>query len=484
MALVSFSGLASGIDSDALIEATSDATRAGRVVPYEKQVAELEDTNTSLEELTTKLISLQSTIRGFASMNGGPIAKQATSSNESVLAATASNAAINSSYNVTVNQMARNGVYSFSTSDQATYPWNSYSSVINGAIIPGAPAADRTVTIDIGNGSETIDIVLSNTTTLSNFVNEFNATATMATASIINLGSASAPQYQIMISSHNEGVDEGIINVSRGSELQLKHLFGSASDPDSYYAEQVAQNAEFTIEGIDGTITRQSNTVSDLITGVTFQLNSVSATAVKVTVSTDADTTAETVQGFVDAYNEIIEYLAENNLIERKEEKGKVTIEFSPLAKTRVDDSILSALRTQIASTKADNPTAVAIFADLGITTERNGNLKFNSATFKKALADEPESVKEIMQKFADAVSLTGGTIDQFVRFNGLIDVTITANKTSITNLNERIARAEELIAKQAETMKKRFTNLEMIMGRMQSQQQSLISVLGLDGRN
>jgi flagellar capping protein FliD len=82
------------------------------------------------------------------------------------------------------------------------------------------------------------------------------------------------------------------------------------------------------------------------------------------------------------------------------------------------------------------------------------------------------------LTSFADTTSLTGGTIDIYTRFNGLIDVTVNGNKTLITDLNARIAEAERQIAKQAEDMKARFARLESLMGRLQQQQQSLTSAL------
>ena len=55
MPLINFSGLASGIDSESLIEATVEARRSTRVEPKEKEVTELEGANTALQELTTLL---------------------------------------------------------------------------------------------------------------------------------------------------------------------------------------------------------------------------------------------------------------------------------------------------------------------------------------------------------------------------------------------------------------------------------------------
>jgi flagellar hook-associated protein 2 len=120
----------------------------------------------------------------------------------------------------------------------------------------------------------------------------------------------------------------------------------------------------------------------------------------------------------------------------------------------------------------------VRIFADLGITTQRDGSLKLDTNKLQQAISAEPSSVSTIFQGFADTVALTGGTVDQFTRFNGLIDITTRSNQSTIDELNRRISDAEASIQRQAEALKARYARLESIMGKMQNQQQSLTSAL------
>jgi flagellar hook-associated protein 2 len=88
-----------------------------------------------------------------------------------------------------------------------------------------------------------------------------------------------------------------------------------------------------------------------------------------------------------------------------------------------------------------------------------------------------------VLQRFADAVAATGGTIDVYTRFNGLFDITTNSNKTLITSLNQQIADAEAQITRNEEQMRARFARLESQMSRMQQQQSSLTSALaGLGG--
>jgi flagellar hook-associated protein 2 len=463
MSVINFSGLASGIDSAALIEATSDAARQTKVKPSQKKVSELQETNSAMEDLSKKLESLKSLLRGFSTLNGGGVYKTGTSSRESVVTATASNGAANGSYDVTVNTLAKNHIYTF---DQT---FSSSEQALQSTLTGAEPAADRTVTFTVGTGTnqETVSVVVTNGSyTVGDFVNAFNLASSKSEASLVNVGTSSSPSYKILISSNFEGTEKGSI---------ARTALGASLTNLTAYSESAAVNASLTISGL-GTLTRPTNSVADVLPGVTLSLVSTGTATVKI--AEDATTTSSKVQELVDSYNEIVSFLAENNQVSRDESGTEVKNVFGPLASTRTDDNALNALRSVLSSTVATGGSSIRIFPDIGITTERDGTLKFDTTKFQAAVSAEPSSVGSILTQFADTTSLTGGTIDVYTRFNGLIDVTLNGNKTLITDLNTRIAEAEKQIAKQAEDMKARFARLESLMGRLQQQQSSLTSAL------
>jgi flagellar capping protein FliD len=83
-----------------------------------------------------------------------------------------------------------------------------------------------------------------------------------------------------------------------------------------------------------------------------------------------------------------------------------------------------------------------------------------------------------VLQNFANSTALTAGLIDQYVRFNGLLDTVVQANQTTIEDLNRRISEAEAQIQRQADNLKARYSRLESQMGKLQSQQSSLTAAL------
>lgn len=471
MPAINFSGIASGIDSNALIAAISESARSQRVAPSERKVTQLQDTSAALTELKSKLSTLQSQIRDLSSINGGALTKQGSSTDETIATASASNSAANGTFTLNVVDRAKNATFSFDDR------WSTSGAVVDSSINDGAPAVDRTVSFSVGTTDpKTVSVVLTSTTTASDFVTQFNESSasngSRATAALVNVGTTAVPSYAIIINTSQEGTATGEITLNaHGAEVSTlaTNTLSQATD------------AEFTLSGVTGSIIRSSNSVSDVIPGVTLNLNDTGTAT--VSIIDDASATAGNVEKFIETYNKIVAFIAENNKISREEDGGEVENVFAPLSTQRTDDNFLINFRSDISGANFPSGGSIRIFADLGITTERDGTLKFDSAVFKTAIASEPTSANAVLMDFADTVSLTGGTLDQYLRFNGLFDSVINSNSEQVTSLNNRIADAEAGIAKQEESLRARFARLEGLIGTLQNQQTALTSALsGLGG--
>lgn len=468
MAGINFSGLASGLDTAALIQASSDQMRASRVKPSEKRATELGETNTAIDELSNKLDLLKTSLREFTTLNGGGVSKVAASSKESVLTASASNSAVNGAYTVTVNTLAKNHTFCMDRTFAAL------NEAIEPTLTGTEPASQRTLSFTIGTGAEqeTVDVVVTDGNySASDFVAAFNNASSKAEASIVNVGTESSPIYKIVLTSSYEGTEKGTITRTNIGSSVLTLLT---------YGEDPAADAIIIVTGI-GVVTRSSNSISDVIPGLSMTLGSTGTSTVRI--SEDADATVTKVQGFIDAYNDIVKFVNENNQITRDETQTEVVNTFAPLASSRVDDNALTSLRSALSAAVASGGSSVRIFADLGVTTERDGTLAFDSAKLKSAINKEPTSVSDVLRSFADTAATTGGTIDVYTRYNGLLDATVNNNKDAISDLNARIQEAEKQIARQEESLKARYARLEGLMSKLQQQQSSLTSALSGLGR-
>ncbi|MCB0358950.1 MAG: hypothetical protein KDD44_04925, partial [Bdellovibrionales bacterium] len=105
MPTIQFTGLASGIDSASLIDALVEARESTNEL-RRAEIEFLQGENDSLEELNTKILTLNDLIDQFRTVNGGGLSKKTTSSDSTVATASAGSNAINSSFTLTVTSVA------------------------------------------------------------------------------------------------------------------------------------------------------------------------------------------------------------------------------------------------------------------------------------------------------------------------------------------------------------------------------------------
>lgn len=455
MPIAQFSGLASGIDSQSLIDALIAAKQQKNDI-RKKNITDIEAESEALVEFKTKLQGFSDLLEKFRTINGGGIAKKGASIDPSIATAAASSTAVNASYSLTVTSVAdsANGSFDQSYSDSTS--------------ILSAAGGDITVTVGTGADQVVITKAVGPTTTLNDFVNDFNGDSTAigrVVASAVNIGTSGSPDYRVVFTSLESGTSKGTLALGSTTAELTTSTIDQASD------------AEFSIGGISSSITRSSNTISDVITGVTFSIVDTGNTTISVT--NDSDKTSSQIEELVDSYNEIITYLAENNQVERVRNGNNFENIFGTLAKVRTDDDFLSTFRSTLSGTSAASGTSVRIFAELGIVTNRfDGSLIFDAEDFKTAVAADPIGATELLNNFADSMGGFSGKIYEYTKTGGFIDISIDSNNGEIESLSESIAQLDRQTDKMKERLTRTFSNLESVTARLQSSQQQLTGIL------
>lgn len=453
MSSVSFSGLASGIDGDAIIQATIDARRLTKV-PLENRIAQNNAEASSLDKLREMVRTLESKLRQFATFSGGAISKSISSSNDNVISAAVSGLAVPGTISMTVQQMATSGRLTF---DQG-YPSSD-------SLIASSLAESATMNIKLGSGDseETFQFEINSETTLSSLALSISEKMQgKASASLVNTGTQESPNFRLMISALDTGIERSSIAIELDSNLENEGILNS-------YQLLQAQDAIVNIQGI-GVIQRGRNTINDLIPGVSFEIKEASSIPISLRVSNDSDKTAGRVKEFVEAYNEIIRFVRDENKITRVEDERGTRNEYGSLARTRVDTQLVNSLRGAISGTSLEQIGGVRMFADLGITTDRNsGELLFDEKVFEKAMNTNSGEVSTLLQKFGDTVASSDGIINSFVTFNGLFDQVRNSKRNMNDSITQRLEQIESGIERQREFLKKMFARLEETIGKLNS---------------
>ncbi len=137
-----------------------------------------------------------------------------------------------------------------------------------------------------------------------------------------------------------------------------------------------ASDANLTIDGV--TVTRASNTISDLIDGYTLTLQDTTSSQTSFSSSFDTDTALLAMSLFVDQLNTII------SSIDTLTDRGSFGVEAGPLAGDTVANYLKNQLRSMVSAGIDgfdDNSIYLAYF---GLKTEQDGSYTLDIDTFKE----------------------------------------------------------------------------------------------------
>lgn len=290
-----------------------------------------------------------------------------------------------------VNTLARKSIIQ-------TQGYSARSSAVN------LTSETQEMTIKVGD-SLSYSVQVTPGMTLEELMQAINdATDGVAQASILNVGGDDP--FTMIVKAGNEGVDNAVTiefettgNASdTGNENGQGNGVGSAIDL-GLTTIQEARDASFTYNGIS--ITRSTNTVDDLITGVTFTLTEEDSDF-SFEVERDLSQMSEKMQAFVDSYNELMDFVDEiTKYDEDTEESGSFQ-----------GDSRISGLRGQLNSLIL-TLQGDASLVDYGIELTKEGDMTFDAATFQSMMESDPEGLEALFKSESDvtAATMTSGKI-------------------------------------------------------------------------
>ena len=274
-----FTGLGSDIDFDSIISATisAESYRKTQLEEWEEAWQEKID---ALQELNTALLELRTSLKEIDSLSEF-LTKAADSSDSDVVTATADGDAATGTHAVVVKQLAQNDVLVSTTGFSST--------------TDSVTASDATFTYSYA-GEEFSVAVAAGTTlqSLASLITNNSGSRGDVKAIVINDGS----NYYLEIYGMDMGADN---TVSIGSSTLAG--FSSAD----FERTQTAQDALFKVDGYppasDAWISRDSNTVDDVVEGLTLTLRD--AGDARLTVTLDTDALQENIETFVDQINTV-----------------------------------------------------------------------------------------------------------------------------------------------------------------------------------
>lgn len=391
----------------------------------------------------TAMQSLSSAIK-FTKLDAIP-------SDDTILSATASSIAIAGTYSLEVTSLAQaqklvaagqsssTAAIGNGTATTVTFDFGT----INGGTLDPITKKYTGVTSFGSNGNGTKSITIdSNNNSLQGIRDAINAAKMGVTASIINDGGASP--YRLALSSDNNGVSNSL-KISVSGDATVTNLLAHDPAATQNLTEDVtAKNANFKVNGVS--VSKASNSVSDVIQGVTLNLKKITTTPTTVTVAHDNASVSNSVSAFVKAYNDLSKTLKDISAY------NPATKQAAILQGDSTVRSLQSQLRNMLGSPVTGAYGALTTLSQIGISFQKDGSLGLDNAKLNSAIAN---NVSDIASLFA----AVGKGTDSLVSYNsvtsntkaGSYEVNVTqiatqgntvgnsAANTTITNINNAL---------------------------------------------
>lgn len=486
---ISFSGLASGLDTGAIVDALIGVERAP-LRRVESRRAEAEERRSTFQEFNTLLLDLRNAARDldnlattypkYAFANAPPenpgdppgpfvlpgasldeefLRYKGESSEEGVIAIKSVESATPGNFNVNVTSLA-----SVSRDLSVGFTEGQDISEITG-----------TGTLSIAFAGETpgsFDINVDATMKLVGLKSAINTDPANNGSVVADIIKVSDTEFRLAISSR----ETGVANQVTVSDAGLAGFLDP--DPD---LQQAATDATFSFAGL--TLTRAANEVSDAIPGVSFEIKTVGTT--EINISRDDEAIAEQVQALVDSYNAVVDFIDQNSSFDV--ENGTSGALFGDTTARSVLSNVQQALVTGY-TTKDGTPAApgedpvpvVYSLGRIGITFGSDGRLSLDASELTEALDEDITSVRSLFGLTLDAdneleapglASSLIRSLDPVVRSGDGILASLGASLTSeISGFDDQIVLLEARLASREDTLRRRFAAMESLVSRLQNQ--------------
>jgi len=433
---ISSSGIGSGLNVSQIVTALMDAEK-GPLNSINKSISTDNAQISAYGSISSQISSFQSAIAGLITPSTIK-ATTASSSSTGVLTVSNDGTALAGEYKITNVTLASPQVL---TSDISTTAYTSINSAVG-----------STGTITISGTT-----ITPTSYTVAGMVEAINnANISGISATITNLGTSVAPDYQIRIV--NSSDTAATIALSAGNDF-TGLAFTSAD----------AVAGSVTINGT--TVSRSSNTIKDLIPGLTINL--VGTGNSTITVNQDSSSLSSKITEFVTAFNTLDKSLKDISSYDATAKKG------AALYGDPAINSLRREIRSIITSTLGVNATtSYNRLSQVGVNFKSDGTLSLDSTALNTAISANFNKVAKLFSGTGD--SSDSKTLQGFAyQLNTVladatgIDGLITNRKSSLQSDIRRLqakADQEQLRLDDLQQMyKKQYTALDRTVASLNS---------------
>lgn len=465
MATITSLGSGSGLELESLVtklmaaESVSLTTLQTKQASYETKISAMGSLRSVLSSLQTAASNmvpstLQSTSDKFGTYT-------ATLANTSVATATATSGAVAGSYSLEVSQLAQGQrLTSSAVSSSSSITTN------GGTLTLSLGSMNSTTGLYEADSARTYSISLSAGATLSDLRDAINDSDAGVTASIIN-GTSGAQ----LVLTGPEGANSimrlsSSTTVDTDTSVETDDISGFNYDPDVSTSQDMTQSVEaidaaFTLNGIAAT--SHSNTVSDVLDGVTLELtgtNVGSATTLKITEDFSTKLT-ESLQAFVTAYNSAYSTMSSLGAYDTETEvagalQGNSTLR---LAMTQIRQNIFGI-------TSGNSSSAYQTLSNIGVSISSSGTLSIDTTKLNAAIKADSSTVTDLITNVGNTFD---ETIDNLIDTDGSVTIATNGLNTTVKDLEDQQTRMQDRLDAIEARYRAQFSALDTLVASLTS---------------
>jgi flagellar hook-associated protein 2 len=479
MATISSAGVGSGLDVRGLVEQLVAAEGNPVRTRLDRKEADLQEGLTSMASFRGALGEFKTSLENLRDSEQLRVIEVITTDvDEDFLSITSNNQAIPTEFNIDVLQLAKSHKLT-TTKFQSD------------AVAVGSGA----ITFQFGSYNARNEFVLNSDSTVQSVKIEpesnnlrgiseaINNAKIGVKAIVINDGDSARLIFSSLVTGENNNL-RITVNDSDNSDTDLNGLSTLAYDATAalgagknVHETQVAQDSKINIDGIE--ISNQSNTISNVIRGITFDVHSLTNSSINVQLELNNQAVSEFISGFVSSYNELMTVVDDLTGYDPETQKA------GPLSGDASIRSIIEQLRRNLSNSFSNVNEKFNSLASIGIDTERNGKLKLNQGKLDAAIESELPEVVRLFSKtglsrdpLIEFISATNQTeagsheinISQLATKAVLLGQTINTPKLLIdNNNNEYVFRIDGVTSNKILLTEKIYSSVDVLATELQT---------------
>ncbi len=468
---------------DAISSTTIDSLAQQYRISQRKPVLSLENRKTNisarlsaLADIKAKLDALFSTVKDL-SLTGASskfLSFAASSSATAIATVSASSVASKGTHSLVVTQLAKaDTIVSSQLASTGT------------GVLSAAGTGEKTIRLSVNGVDTEVTISLeagdTNTTVMSKIAAAVNGSAAGVSASVV----ADTPTTSKLVFRSKETGSANAISLEdvSGSLLQSiglnsqdvsQRIAATGTTGGFLYSDAATLDANFNVDGID--IIRGSNSVSDVLAGVTIELKGIHAPGdqpVSISVGVDKSAVRATIDKFIKAYNEALGTITAKLAVDPDTKVREIFAGDITFRNLRMN---LRTIGSEVVSSAA--PGNPRLLSDIGIKTNADGTLSISdTAALDAALDSDIAKVADLFSSSNGIAVRLKALTEVFVSTGGQLDTTTNSLNNQLTSITSQIKRFDEQLDKRVEHFRDDFARAQSAIA-IAAQQQQMISTI------